>query len=57
MNCSPSESVEVKVNSVVVSGWVLSEVAKVDSSVGVTMCVPVHVLQVSFGDILFSPSF
>ena len=54
---SPSERVEIKVNRVMISLRVLGIVSKVDSSVGVIMCVPMSVLQVSYGDIAFSPTF
>ena len=41
---SPHKSVEIKVNGMVVSFGILSEVAKVNSSVGVVVCVPMCIL-------------
>ena len=40
MSGAPRESVEIEVNSSVVSVSILSEVAKIDSSVWFVVCVP-----------------
>ena len=57
MGCSPSESVEVEVNGVVVSTTILSEVAKIDRSVLVVMRIPVGILEISSRDVSFSSRF
>ena len=57
MSRSPCESVEVKVNSNIISVTVLSEIAKIDVSVGVVMGIPMGLLEVSLGDVSFSSVF
>ena len=57
MSCSPRESVEIEVNSDVVSFTILSKIAKIDGSIWFVVCIPASFLQVSFRDVSFTSVF
>ena len=57
MDRSPRESVEIKVNSNIVSVSVLSEVAKIDRSFRGVMGVPMRFFEVLLGDVAFPSMF
>ena len=57
MGCSPRKSVEIEINSHVVSFSVLSEVAKIDRSIRVVVGVPMCVFKVLLRDVAFSSMF
>ena len=54
MGCSPRKGVEVEVNRDIVSFTVLSEVAKIDRSVGFVVCIPPGFFEVSLWDVSFT---